>query len=108
MFFKAAHMQRIFERFAFVFDKTSDSCAEFAGSGNENDFVAPVITDADPCGSVTSFMSSLSSFWNAFACLDGYDPKTDERKYFFRRYQDKVAIQIERLRTKKFNQMCDK
>lgn len=105
---KAQHMQRIFERFAFVFDRTSDSCSSFAGTGDENDFIPPVITDSDPCGSVTSLMTSLGSFWNAFACLDGYDPKTDDVKYMLYRYQDKVDIQIERLRTKKFNQMCNK
>jgi len=103
---KAAHMQRIFERYAFVFDYTSDNCAEFAGTGNAADFVAPVIDEDNKCGSVDSLLDSFKSFYTAFGCNDGYDFTTDPVGRAFKAYHKRINKDKIRLRTKKFNTMC--
>jgi len=103
---KADLMQRIFERYAFVFDYTSDSCTEFAGTGNAGDFVAPVINSDNRCGTVDSLLDSFKSFYTAFGCNDGYDWRTDPVGRAFRAYHKRINNDKVRLRTKKFNTMC--
>lgn len=103
---KADHMQRIFERYAFVFDYTSETCAEFAGTGNAADFVAPVVDEDNKCGSVDSLLDSFKSFYTAFGCNDGYDFTTDPVGRAFKAYHKRINKDKIRLRTKKFNTMC--
>jgi len=103
---KSDHMQRIFERYAFVFDYTSDNCVEFAGTGNAADFQPPVINADNKCGTVDSLMDSFKSFYTAFGCNDGYDFNTDPVGRAFKAYHKRINKDKIRLRTKKFHTMC--
>ena len=54
-------------------DRTVASCSSYAGTGDAGDFVAPAFNETDICASLDSFFLAVSSYHDAYACLDGLD-----------------------------------
>ena len=80
-------------------ERTVDSCSSYAGTGNSGDFAAPTFDSTDICASLDSFFLAVSSYHNAYACLDGLylDGRTATQKQL-RPNRVKAVIRKQRIR----------
>ena len=75
-----------------------ESCSDFAGSGDPNDFINPDYDSKDICLSLNNFYASVKSFHHAFVCNDRSPKKALRMKKLIQR-QKQVLF------NKKFKQL---
>ena len=87
-------------------ERTIAGCADFARSGDSNDFVAPVFDAADLCASLDSFFLAIKSYHDSYACITGIDQNDLEIKHL-RPHVVEHVIQRQRqiLLTRKFTHL---
>jgi len=84
-------------------ERTISGCTNFAGTGVSGDFVAPTFDETDICASLDSFFFAVTSYHDAYACLDGLDVWAKQKQLRPIRIKNVIRKQRRRLYNQKLS-----